>query len=110
MEKIGSRIIRLRIERNIRRSELAKLIGISEHTLWEIESNISNIKMGKCFTVAKQLNVNIRLLFFDQPYTPENELAELQNKWEESEIKIVMLNNKIAELNQKISELLSKKR
>ncbi|HHW4764683.1 helix-turn-helix domain-containing protein [Staphylococcus aureus] len=96
---IGDNIKKIRKEKNITQSELAKSLEISQSYLSDLENNRKNLGINTVEKIAKKLNVTIGYL------TSGNKmLGDLTEKEEEEEF--FKLNKKMTETKNKRERLL----
>jgi transcriptional regulator with XRE-family HTH domain len=72
-EEIGERLVRLRAERGVKVSELARTIGVSPSLISQIERGQSRPSVSTLFAMAEALDVPVDAFFRDQHAEPEAE-------------------------------------
>jgi len=78
--KVGDRVRRFRTERNMPRRELARLSGLSERYLAQLESGQGNISIGLLQRVALALSIPIEAFVRDEEVAIPAHLARLFNE------------------------------
>jgi transcriptional regulator with XRE-family HTH domain len=72
-EEIGERLVRLRAERSVKVSELARTIGVSPSLISQIERGQSRPSVSTLFAMAEALDVPVDAFFRDSHAEPEPE-------------------------------------
>lgn len=57
LQEVGSKIRFLRKEKKMSQLELAEAIGVTQNTIYLIETGQSEMKLGKLFSIAEVLDV-----------------------------------------------------
>ena len=60
LQEVGSKIRFLRKEKKMSQLELAEAIGVTQNTIYLIETGQSEMKLGKLFSIAEVLDVAVK--------------------------------------------------
>lgn len=83
LQEVGSKIRFLRKEKKMSQLELAEAIGVTQNTIYLIETGQSEMKLGKLFSIAEVLDVTPDKLLPNEAKTTSNKLFEIEYLWKQ---------------------------
>ena len=83
LQEVGSKIRFLRKEKKMSQLELAEAIGVTQNTIYLIETGQSEMKLGKLFSIAEVLDVTPDKLLPSEAKTTSNKLFEMEHCWKQ---------------------------
>lgn len=83
LQEVGSKIRFLRKEKKMSQLELAEAIGVTQNTIYLIETGQSEMKLGKLFSIAEVLDVTPDKLLPNEAKTTSNKLFEIKYLWKQ---------------------------
>lgn len=83
LREVGSKIRYYREKKKMSQLELAEAIGVTQNTIYLIETAQSEMKLGKLFSIAEVLDVTPDKLLSSEAKTTSNKLFEMEYCWKQ---------------------------
>lgn len=83
LREVGNKIRYYREKKKMSQLELAEAIGVTQNTIYLIETARSEMKLGKLFSIAEVLDVTPDKLLSSEAKTISNKLFEMEHCWKQ---------------------------
>lgn len=83
LREVGNKIRYYREKKKMSQLELAEAIGVTQNTIYLIETARSEMKLGKLFSIAEVLDVTPDKLLSSEAKTTSNKLFEMEHCWKQ---------------------------
>lgn len=83
LREVGNKIRYYREKKKMSQLELAEAIGVTQNTIYLIETARSEMKLGKLFSIAEVLDVTPDKLLSSEEKTTSNKLFEMEHCWKQ---------------------------
>ena len=80
LQEVGRKIRHYREKKKMSQLELAEAIGVTQNTIYLIETARSEMKLGKLFSIAEVLDVTPDKLLSSEAKTTSNKLFDYRKK------------------------------
>jgi len=106
METIGSRMKKIRLEKRMHQSFVARILNISIPGYSKIENNLTDSSIKRVQQIADIFNVHIKILMEDDPETKHGTLKlALENKLAEHDDYLAILKTQLIVLYEELRQV-----